>query len=58
LEKANVAAALLWSQKKYIAFVARRCRAMDVDPESGLLGPEIGVYRGMTAKEFADFDAL
>jgi len=58
LEKANVAAALLWSQKKYIAFVARRCRAMGKDPESGLLGPEIGVYRGMTAEEFADFDAL
>jgi len=58
LEKANVTAALLWSQKKYIAFVARRCREMGKDPESGLLGPEIGVYRGMTVKEFADFDAL
>jgi len=58
LEKANVTAALLWSQKKYIAFVARRCREKGVDPESGLLGPEIGVYRGMTVKEFADFDAL
>jgi len=58
LEKANVAAALLWSQKRYIAFVARRCRDVGEDPESGLLGPEIGVYRGMTAAEFAEFDAL
>lgn len=58
LEKANVAAALLWSQKRYIAFVARRCREMGKDPESGLLGPEVGVYRKMTAEEFAGFDAL
>jgi len=57
-EKAEVAAGMLYAQKKYIAFVAHRCRAAGLNPESGLLGPEVGVYRSMTEEEFEHFDSI